>query len=47
MKESYQKPVLDILLFEREDVITTSGIGSDTDSAISYDETPGFNLNVQ
>lgn len=46
MKESYQKPVLDILLFEREDVITTSGI-SDTGRAISDNETPDFSLFVQ
>lgn len=26
MKEKYQKPIVDIVIFESEDVITTSGL---------------------
>lgn len=31
MKKSYQKPTLEVIGFESEDIITTSGIGVGTD----------------
>lgn len=30
-RQSYEKPVMEITLFETEDIITTSGDGSDED----------------